>query len=167
MVAASGILAMATIFAYVIVKILATIPAEELRTLKAENEMLLGSIQSLKYLNEMEEEIGRNEALAQKAVGNQPDWVALFYAISESIPDAVKLTQVSTNTEKDKAVMTLQGDARSQSDIAVWMGCLKDDDLLNTAELLSTRASGDRVMFEVKITLKSDKPFKLFEEAQE
>lgn len=167
MVAVSGILAAMTIFAYVIVKILSSIPAEELRTLKVENENLLKDIQSLDYLNEMEENIGRGKKLAQKAVGNQPDWLTLFYAIGESIPDSLKLLQISTGIEKDNVVLTLRGEARSNLDIALWLKRMMEDDLLNTAELKSTSASNDWVSFDVRITIPGDKPFKLFKEAQE
>lgn len=167
MVAVAGILAAMTVFAYVIVKILSSIPTEELKILKVENDNLLKDIQSLKYLNEREESINRSKKLAQKAVGNQPDWLALFYAISQSMPDSLKLSSFKTDLDKEIMVISLQGDARSNTDIAEWMERMRDDELLSTAELLSTSASNNRVSFNIKITVVNDKPFKLFGEAQE
>ncbi len=168
LVAVLGILALAIVFACVIVKMFAAIPGEKLKMLKAENESLLQSIRALEYLNELEENI-RNEAdLAQKAVGNQPDWLTLYTSISASIPDGLQLSSITAEPEETKLTFIIQGNARSNATLSDWMDRLKETDIFTGTELKYARVadeSGNTIAFEIKAEARNDQPFQLFGEA--
>lgn len=170
LVAALGILTSVTIFAYLMIKILSSIPGDELRMLKTENENLLKNIQALNYLNEREESIQKEAALAQKAVGNQPDWLMLFTSISSVIPDGLQLSSIIAEPEEEQLSFTFQGNAQSNTVLAEWMDQLKELQLFSGMELNYAKAgdeSGSSVDFEMKAVMKDPEPFKLFEEAVE
>lgn len=170
LVAALGILTMAAIFACVIVKILSTIPGEKLKMLKAENENLLQSIQALDYLNALEENIQKEAALAQKAVGNQADWLTLYTSFSAAIPDGLQLSSITAEAEETKLTFIFQGKARSNAILSEWMDRMKELEFLSGTELNYARAadeSRNTIVFEVKTKMENNQPFKLFEEAME
>lgn len=170
LVAALGILTMIAVFACVIIKIMSTIPGEKLKMLKAENENLLRSIQALDYLNELEENIDKEAALAQKAVGKQAEWLTLYTAISAVTPDGIRFSSISADPGEKKLTFIIQGSARSNTLLADWMERMKELQHFSGTELSYSRASddsGQSFMFEVKATAKNDQPFRLFEEAVE
>ncbi len=170
LVAALGILTVVMVFSYLIVKILSSIPGDKLRMLKTENENLLRSIQALDYLNEREESIQMEADLAQKAVGNQPDWLTLFTSISFTVPDEIQLSSITAAPQEEPLSFIFQGNAKSNTVLAEWMDQLKELQLFTGMELSYAKAAGESgttVDFEMKAIVKDLEPFKLFEEAVE
>ncbi len=170
LVAALGILTLIAVFAFIIIKIMSSIPGEKLKMLKAENENLLRSIQALDYLNELEESIDKEAALAQKAVGNQADWLTLYTAISTITPDGIQFTSIFAEPEEKKLTFIIQGSARSNTLLADWMERMKELPYFSGTELSYARASdesGQSFLFEMRAVAKNEQPFKLFEEAME
>ena len=165
---ALAILTIVLIFSYSILKILSSIPAEKLRILKSENEILLKNIQALDYLSEQEKIIQKETGLVQKAVSNQIDWLKLYNSISDLLPEGIKLSSIVFDPGKDQRRLSFQGNAQSTAILSEWMDKMKELEYFSELELLYVRdadGTGSLVSFAVNAVIEALEPFKVFEEA--
>jgi Tfp pilus assembly protein PilN len=166
-----GVILLVTIFSYGIVKIMATIPEEELRTLKIENDNIIKDIEALAYLEELETNVQKESSLAQGIVQNQPDWVVLFAAIGSSVPEGLQISQISTANEEKSVRFAIRGSASTYDAIALWLEKMKEVQEISEAVLTNAQSSPgnekNTVSFQMIVTVFKDRPFKLFEEAKE
>lgn len=164
----TGILSMVFIFAYAILKILSTIPESEIKVLRTEKDMLVKNIEALGYLSNLDKEFVALGVQAQKAVGNQPDWLNLFITIGSEAPDGLLINAIDAKNQEKACTFEIMGYALSHADVALWIKRLKTLEAVSDAELQYSKLVDNderkKVAFEILLIVANDKPFKLFRE---
>lgn len=168
---AAGIFTAVVVFTFVIVKIMVTIPETELQAMKAQSNMLLRQIDIINDLTNLEKELKKLGNRAQEAVGNQPDWPALFVDISSSAPEGVQIKNLNANNGEDDCILTITGSAREYTDVSLWMERMKESEKILEVQLKYSRVSGSdpvtEVSFEFMVSVSNAEDFRLFEEADQ
>ena len=73
------------VFTYLILQILSTVPKAELKVLQSESNTYDTEINSLMKYNDLADRIQNVYTYAKIATDDQPDWLGLFIAISETV----------------------------------------------------------------------------------
>jgi len=156
------------IFTYIIVRILSTIPMAELKVLNNEMEIYDTEINSLKKYQDFSNQVGKMITLAENAAGDQPDWLKLFIAISETTPEGLQITEIMTENSEQNHVFSIRGNAVNYETIVLWIKNLKPRDEFADANLQFSHITPmDVVEFEIKLVADGDMILKLIQEVEQ
>ncbi|NLM09188.1 MAG: PilN domain-containing protein [Clostridiaceae bacterium] len=154
------------IFTYIIVQILSTIPKSQLMVINNEIEIYNSEINSLKEYSDFRNNLKKMETLVMNAASDQPHWLELFIAISESAPEGLQITEISTDSDQER-FFTIRGNAENHEMPAVWVQNLKQSKEFSDANLkFSHTTAKGTVEYEIKVIPDKDILFKLLQEVE-
>lgn len=168
---AMGIISGVLVFAYIIIRILITIPESEMKVLKAESDMLQIEIEERMPLETLSNDVKRLTSLLREAIDNQPHWVGIFTSMGKELPKSVQITGITGEYKDNISYLDIKGTAFRHEDVALWMERIKENTAYIDAQLdysqRMTSNNTDIIQFELHITYQQEEPFQLFEEAEE
>jgi Tfp pilus assembly protein PilN len=124
------------VFTYLILQILSTVPKAELKVLQSESNTYDTEINSLMKYNDLADRIQNVYTYAKIATDDQPDWLGLFIAISETVPEGMQINEVSTSiTDNGTTSISINGIAKNHEMTALWVQDLKQKEEFTDANI--------------------------------
>jgi Tfp pilus assembly protein PilN len=156
------------VFTYLILQILSTVPKAELKVLQSESNTYDTEINSLMKYNDLADRIQNVYTYAKIATDDQPDWLGLFIAISETVPEGMQINEVSTSiTDNGTTSISINGIAKNHEMTALWVQDLKQKEEFTDANIeFSHTLSTGTTEFGLNLVYNKDMIFDLFEEVE-
>jgi|BioPla2DNA2_1021312.scaffolds.fasta_scaffold13836_2 Tfp pilus assembly protein PilN len=156
------------VFTYLILQILSTVPKAELKVLQSESNTYDTEINSLMKYNDLADRIQNVYTYAKIATDDQPDWLGLFIAISETVPEGMQINEVSTSiTDNGTTSISINGIAKNHEMTALWVQDLKQKEEFTDANIeFSHTLSTGTTEFGLNLVYNKDIIFDLFEEVE-
>jgi Tfp pilus assembly protein PilN len=156
------------VFTYLILQILSTVPKAELKVLQSESNTYDTEINSLMKYNDLADRIQNVYTYAKIATDDQPDWLGLFIAISETVPEGMQINEVSTSiTDNGTTSISINGIAKNHEMTALWVQDLKQKEEFTDANIeFSHTLSTVTTEFGLNLVYNKDIIFDLFEEVE-
>ena len=162
------ILVLVLAFTYLIIQILSTVPKAELTFLQNECTKHDAEISSLLEYNELAEQIQNTYVYTKKTAGNQPDWISLLVAISQTLPEGIQISEINTGTANDSNnAISVNGVSKDHETTALWVKELKLREEFTDVNIeFSYTTPISTTEFRINLITNKDMVIELFEEVE-
>ncbi len=156
------------VFTYVILQILSTIPKSELKVLQSESNIYKTEISTLMEYSDIAKHIQNKYTYSKEAAGAQPDWLGLFIAISETVPEGMQINQINTSiAEGDNTSISISGVAANHEVTALWVQDLIQREEFTDANIeFSHTTSLGATEFGINLIYNKEMTLELFREVE-
>ena len=104
----------------------------------------------------------------QKAAGNQPDWISLLVAISQTLPEGIQISEINTGTKNDSNnAISVNGVSKDHETTALWVKELKLREEFTDVNIeFSYTTPISTTEFRINLITNKDMVIELFEEVE-